>query len=65
MVRLRGPLGVGGMPRVEAAAPDLPLIPLELDPLTVVDDPRFRARLAVQPNLPAHLVRDLPALYGQ
>jgi hypothetical protein len=67
-VRLRAPLGAGEAPAavaMRAAADDTPLIPLELDPLTVVDDRRFAARLAVQPNLPERLKRELPRLYGK
>ena len=43
--------------------PDL-LEPIELDPLTVMDDDRFFARLARQPNLPDYLRTDLPPTYG-
>jgi hypothetical protein len=37
--------------------------PLELDPLTVVDDRDFLARIAVQRNLPPYLAPGLKALY--
>ena len=39
--------------------------PLELDPLTVVDDGEFFDRLAAAPNLPEFVVRELPPLYGE
>ena len=39
------------------------LAPLELDPLTVVDDDRFFDRLAQQPNLPDDVKLRLPDLY--
>jgi hypothetical protein len=38
--------------------------PLELDPLTVVDDPDFLAALASQRNLPQFIKDKLPGLYG-
>lgn len=51
----------------ERAAPAPPLStvvgPLELDPLTVADDPDFLDRIARQGNLPAVIRRDLRALY--
>jgi cytosine/adenosine deaminase-related metal-dependent hydrolase len=40
------------------------LEPIELDPLTVVDDDRFFARLAHQPNLPDYIRSELPPMYG-
>jgi 5-methylthioadenosine/S-adenosylhomocysteine deaminase len=67
LVRLKPPLGVGESPADAAArsAQDAtPLIPLDLDPLTVVDDPRFARLVANQPNLPERLKRELPRLYG-
>jgi cytosine/adenosine deaminase-related metal-dependent hydrolase len=67
LVRLAGPLGMG-VSRADAVAQplaeDLPLIPLALDPLTVVDDRDFAGRLAAQPNLPERIKRELPGLYG-
>lgn len=40
-------------PDLEAAVPLSEIVvPLELDPLTVVDDPNFRSRLQAQRNLP-------------
>jgi cytosine/adenosine deaminase-related metal-dependent hydrolase len=68
LVRLTGPLGVGasrGDAAVQPLADDLPLIPLALDPLTVVGDRDFAERLAGQPNLTADLKRELPRLYGR
>lgn len=41
------------------------LEPMELDPLTVVDDGRYWARLADSPNLPPYVLAELPPLYGQ
>jgi hypothetical protein len=67
LVRLAGPLGMGVSRADLAAQPlaeDLPLIPIALDPLTVVDDRDFAGRLAVQPNLPERIKRELPGLYG-
>ncbi|MBN1660524.1 MAG: amidohydrolase family protein [Anaerolineae bacterium] len=37
---------------------------VDLDPLTVVGDPDYFARLAVQPNLPDYVKNGLPPLYG-
>jgi len=67
LVRLKPPLGVGESPADAAArARDAtPLIPLDLDPLTVVDDGRFAGLVAHQPNLPERLRRELPRLYGK
>jgi C-terminal processing protease CtpA/Prc len=39
--------------------------PLDLDPLTVVDDSEFFDRLAASPNLPEFVLRELPPLYGE
>jgi 5-methylthioadenosine/S-adenosylhomocysteine deaminase len=67
LVRLKTPLGLGESAAdaaARAAADDTPLIPLDLDPLTVVDDRRFRARLASQPNLSERLRTELPRVYG-
>ena len=47
---------------VAAAAP-VALHPLELDAMTVADDPGFLDALAAEPNLPAYLVRGLRKLY--
>jgi Amidohydrolase family/Peptidase family S41 len=41
------------------------VVPLDLDPLTVVDDGEFFDRLAAAPNLPEFVVRELPPLYGE
>jgi hypothetical protein len=65
---LKPPLGLGesrGDVSTMAAQPPMPLVSLELDPLTVVDDRRFAGLVAGQPNLPARLKRDLPRLYGK
>jgi hypothetical protein len=43
----------------------MPLIPLDLDALTVVDDPRFKGLVRNQPNLPDRIKHDLPRLYGK
>ncbi|HSJ58872.1 MAG TPA: amidohydrolase family protein, partial [Anaerolineae bacterium] len=37
---------------------------VDLDPLTVVGDPDYFARLAVQPNLPDYVKNGLPPMYG-
>lgn len=52
--------------RVAAATKPLSQIlqPLELDPLTVADDPDFLASLATQRNLPQFIKDSLPALFG-
>jgi hypothetical protein len=47
----------------KVAAADRKLTPLELDPLTVVDDPDFLARVAKEKNLPAFVGQGLPLLY--
>ena len=66
-VRLKTPMGMADTAAEAAAraADPLPLIPLELDPLTVVDDGKFASRLASQPNLPERIKRELPQLYGK
>ena len=55
-------------PTRRAAAATKPLSqilqPLELDPLSVVDDPDFLAALATQRNLPQFVKDSLPALFG-
>jgi 5-methylthioadenosine/S-adenosylhomocysteine deaminase len=68
LVRLKPPLGVGES-AADAAARTLrdstPLIPLDLDPLTVVDDGKFEQLVGNQPNLPDRMKRELPRLYGK
>lgn len=65
LVRLKTPLGLADAAAEAAARAEvLPLIPLELDPLTVVDDGRFPSRLARQPNLPQAVKVELPRMYG-
>ena len=67
-MRLEPPLGPGRSLADAAAwiAEDAtPLIPLELDPLTVVDDRGFAKRIATQPNLPVDVKEQLPRLYGK
>ena len=44
-------------------APQLPIQPLKLDPLTVVDDSDFLDRLGLEKNLPAFLVPSLREIY--
>ncbi len=39
------------------------LAPVEIDPLTVADDPKFLARIAGQSNLPSFVRTGLPKLY--
>jgi hypothetical protein len=36
---------------------------MELDPLTVADDPDFLAKIANQPNVPDYIRADLAQLY--
>jgi cytosine/adenosine deaminase-related metal-dependent hydrolase len=54
-------------PRVAAEASSMPLSALltsiELDPLTVADDPNFLRRIAAEPNLPAPIRDGLAQLY--
>jgi imidazolonepropionase-like amidohydrolase len=67
MVRLRPPLGMGESPAdaaARAAQDPMPLVPLTLDPLTVVDDGKFKGLVTNQPNLSERLRRELPKLYG-
>lgn len=63
---LPGWKGLTGPPHVMAAA-SAPLSsilePLDLDPLTVVDDPNFLPLVAREKNLPAYLAPALEALY--
>jgi 5-methylthioadenosine/S-adenosylhomocysteine deaminase len=68
LVRLKPPLGLGeslGDATPFAAEATMPLIPLELDALTVVDDRRFKTLVRNQPNLPDRIKRDLPRMYGK
>jgi hypothetical protein len=48
-----------------AAAPPLSAIlgPVDLDPLTVADDPAFLRRIAAEPNVPSEIREGLAALY--
>jgi hypothetical protein len=58
--------GVERAPRLlAAAAPKLSTVlkPIELDPLTVADDPNFLDRIEQQPNVPAGLRAALRNLY--
>lgn len=67
LIRLKEPLGVGESPAdalARAAADDTPLIPLDLDPLSVMDDGLFASRIGNQPNLPEPVRVELPRLYG-
>jgi 5-methylthioadenosine/S-adenosylhomocysteine deaminase len=54
-------------PSRKAASSSLPLssvlVPLELDALTVVDDPLFLQKIAQQRNLPDYVKSGLPAFY--
>jgi 5-methylthioadenosine/S-adenosylhomocysteine deaminase len=64
-VRLRGPLGMEAADDVVTArAPELPLVPTTLDPLTVMNDTRFPDVVRAQPNLSEHIRRELPRFYG-
>ena len=56
----------GIYPEVVLGAPLADILqPMELDPLTVVDDGGYWSRLADSPNLPGYLLAELPPLYGQ
>ena len=56
----------GIYPEVVLGAPLADILePMELDPLTVVDDGEYWARLADSPNLPEYLLAELPPLYGE
>jgi hypothetical protein len=48
---------------IEQSAAPLELLPLELDPLTAVDDAKFLTTVADEENLPAHLASGLAAYY--
>lgn len=63
-VRLMGALGTGSNAVTAARAPELPLIPITLDPLTVVDDSAFPDVVRAQPNLSDDVRRELPRFYG-
>lgn len=68
LVRLKPPLGLGESFADVAArqgSDDRPLIPLRLDPLTIVDDPKYASLVRNQPNLPDRIKQDLPRFYGQ
>ena len=52
-----------GPPVTVARAEPLPLVPLDLDPLTAVDDRDFLRGLGSQLNLPAGLAKELAELY--
>jgi 5-methylthioadenosine/S-adenosylhomocysteine deaminase len=64
---LNGPTDFTGPLRTPLRAPSTPLSALlkavELDPLTVADDPNFLKRIASQPNLPKWLRDGLAKLY--
>jgi 5-methylthioadenosine/S-adenosylhomocysteine deaminase len=68
LVRLKMPLGVGESAAdaaSRAAEDDTPLIPLDLDALTIVDDRHFAQTISNQPNLPERIRQELPGLYGK
>lgn len=64
---LAGPRDLTGPSPIALAAPAPPLSrilePIALDPLTVVDDPHFLARIEAQPNIPAPIRSGLMQLY--
>lgn len=64
---LNGPGDFTGPERISTVAASLALStllqPIELDPLTVADDPNFLAEIAGQPNVPAAVRADLAKLY--
>ena len=55
----------GPLDRPQAAAPPISslLSPVQLDPLTVADDPAWFDSVGHEMNLPAYLVPGLRALY--
>lgn len=56
----------GIYPEVVLGAPLADILePMNLDPLTVVDDGEYWSRLANSPNLPEYLLTELPPLYGE
>jgi hypothetical protein len=58
-----GPRRLSPTPAAAAILLSKLLGPLRLDPLTVIDDPRFLPGLESQANLPPEIRRDLPGLY--
>lgn len=59
-----GPSLASVAPGLEAAVPLSQLLgPIDLDPLTVVDDPSFLTRIAAQPNVPPQIKEELAGLY--
>lgn len=64
---LNGPRDFTGPDRVATRAASMPLSallkPIELDPLTVADDPDFLKRIAAQPNVPDAVRKGLSTLY--
>ena len=61
----RSPDGIDdmGFPGAFAAAPPLPFIALELDPISMADDGKFLDTIGLQPNLPDFVKRGLPKFY--
>jgi hypothetical protein len=59
----RAPDGEFGFPGAFAAAPPLPFIPLDLDPITMADDGKFLDTIGLQPNLPDFVKRGLPRFF--
>ena len=56
MVAAKGPTALKAAP--------VKLKPLQLDPITVVDDPGFLGLIAQEANLPAFVKEGLPSLYS-
>ena len=56
MAAAKGPTALKAAPRK--------LKPLQLDPITVVDDPDFLGLIAQEVNLPAFIKQSLPSLYS-
>jgi len=54
---------LGGMDALAAAAPPLPFVPLELDPIAMADDSKFIDTIGAQPNLPDYVKRGLAAFF--
>ena len=49
--------------RAKSAPLSASLGPIDLDPLTVADDPNYLARIASEPNVPASIREGLRGLY--
>jgi hypothetical protein len=55
--------GLGFPGELAAAAPPLPFVALELDPISMSDDGKFLETIGMQPNLPDFVRRGLPKFF--